>query len=232
MYLAHEVEQEGFPCAIIEPNDTEHIVATTAVLPVIFQELLLGVIQFPAAVSSHDREHALITRMLVVVLQNLQGKHIGPQFPAPVLVRIDRSEVSIGLCALENGLYPEVSLIQHLPISQLASQGMIASQPVGNLLPSMRATLFQPCITFLVEPVAYLAKPSCQAFRLAMKDFSQPATRLYTAQRQFEENIGGQWGTIIDVEGTRRLHILRIDHGRLLGQCLYWNQHDHQVYEK
>ena len=45
-------------------------------------------------------------------------------------------------------------------------------------------------------------------------------------------NIGGQWGTIIDVEGTRRLHILRIDHGRLLGQCLYWNQHDHQVYEK
>ena len=216
VYLPHELEQKLLPGAVVEPDDAEQIVASTAVLPVVTQELLVGIGQFPSAVGGHHGQHALVGRVLVVVLQDLQSQHVGPQLAPAVLVGIHWTEIAVGLGAAQYGIYPEVRLSELGLISQLASQGMIATQPIGHFFPSVRTALLEPGIAFLVEPVTYLAQPACQSFRLTAQHLAHPSAGFHTAQRELDEDVGAQWCTVVHVECACGRHVLWPHHLRFL----------------
>ena len=111
--LMAKVQQPTLTRAVIKPDDGQQVVTASAVLPVVTQELFLGVLHFPLKVTLHYLEHALITAIVVVILQNLQGKHICPELTASVLILIHRTEITVGLSTLDDCLYPELCLVQH-----------------------------------------------------------------------------------------------------------------------
>ena len=207
VYLLTELEQERLAGAVVEPDDGEQVVAAAAVLPVVAQELLVGVLEFPLVVSCEDGQHALVTAPLVVVLQDLQRKHVGPKLPSCILLLapcslmlVDGTEESVGLTAAQNAFYPELRLVYHRLVAQDVGEVGIASEPVRHFFPAVTATGFEPRVALLVEPVADFAELTAQAVLLPNEHLAHPATGRDGCRRQLDEGIGRQRRTIVDVE--------------------------------
>ena len=216
MYLLAELEQELVAGAVVEPDDGEQVVAAARVLPVVAQEFLVGVLELPLVVSGEDGQDALVAAPLVVVLQDLQGEHVGPKLAPSVLVLIDGTEETVGLTAAQDAFYPELRLVYHRLVIQDVGKVGIASEPVGHFFPAVTAAGFEPRVALLVEPVADLAELTAQSVLLPLEHLANPAAGCDGCGGQLDEGVGRQRSPVVDVEGTRRLDVGWRHHLRLL----------------
>ena len=239
MHFLHQVQQEAVACAVVEPDDAQQVVAATAVLPVVAQELLLRIVQLPLEVTLHHAQHTLVAAVLVVVLQDLQRQHIGPQLAPPVLFLVHRTKVAIGLSALDDGLNPELRLVEQSLLAQHVSHVAVAAKPIGNLLPAVRAAALEPSVAFLVEPIADLAQMTCQAVPLTLQHLAYPSAGSHSACRQLQEYVRTQRRTVVHVilagssNGGWSHHLSRLScsqHGHQHEDCPQKHFHSTHLY--
>ena len=72
MDLPSKFEQKLLASPIVEPNDGEQVVATSAVLPIVTQEFLFGVGELPFIISRKHLDNTLVSAPLVIILQDLE----------------------------------------------------------------------------------------------------------------------------------------------------------------
>ena len=230
VYLCGKFKQEGLACAVVEPDDGEQVVAATRVLPIVAQEFLVGVLELPLVVGGEDGQDALVAAPLVVVLQDLQRKHVGPKFASAILVLVDGAEETVRLTAAQNAFYPELRLVEHRLVIQDVGKVGIASEPVRHFLPAVTAAWLQPGIAFLVEPVADFAKLSAQAVLLPQEHFANPAAGRDRCGRQLDERIVGQGSTVVDIERGCRFNVAGLHHLCLLSH--EWQMEQQSCHEE
>ena len=115
--LAAEVEQEGFSCSVVEPDDGVEVVAASAVFPVVSEEFFVGVGELPFVVGGEDGYDAFVAAPFVVVLEDLECEHVCPELSSAV-VFVDGTEESVGLCAAQDAFYPELCFVEHCFVVQ------------------------------------------------------------------------------------------------------------------
>ena len=112
MKFPGKLQQELFSCDVIKPINTIQIIPPTAVLPIIFQEFIIGDSQLPFKVISHQSQHSLITRIFIIRLQTPKHYHIRPKFSLPSTF-IHRTEKAIRLPALNSCFNPDFCFCNH-----------------------------------------------------------------------------------------------------------------------
>ena len=82
------------------------------------QEFLLGIGKFPAVVSRKGIDDASVAAVVVVVLKDLQGEHVGPHLTSsfPVVGRAE--EAIVFVAAVQNGFNPKAGFCQHVFVVQ------------------------------------------------------------------------------------------------------------------
>ena len=163
--LLAKLEQELLASPVVEPDDGEQVVAATAVLPVVAQELLVGVLELPLVVCRKHLDDAFVAAPLVVILQDLERQHVRPKLPA-ALVLVDGTEETVCLTAAQDALNPELRFVEQRLVVQDVSEVGIASEPVRHFFPAVTAAGFEPRVALLVEPVADFPELSAQSVLL------------------------------------------------------------------
>ncbi len=171
-------------CFAVIPYDTPHVVAPSAVFPVIFEEVFVGLGHLPFKVALHEREHALVGSELIMVLQNPQHYHLCPYLWFAVAL-VQRAKVSVVLLGCNHCVNPEFGFFLHFWIVEQIGKVAVAAQPVGNFLPSPVSAVDQPCVVVAVEPCAYLSEVSVESVALQLELFQQPSFGFYCSYRQF-----------------------------------------------
>ena len=209
VYLPGKLEQEGLARAVVEPDDGEQVVAAAAVLPVVAQELLVGVLELPFVVGCEDGQHALVAAPLVVVLQDLQRQHVCPQLAASVLVLVDGAEETVCLTAAQDALDPELRLVEQRLVVQDVSEVGVAAEPVRHFFPAVAAAGFEPRVALLVEPVADFSELSAQSVLLPQEHLAHPSAG-------GDGGGSGQRSPVVDVERGGGLDFVGRHHARFL----------------
>ena len=200
--LRREVEQRLVARAVVEPRDAPHLVAPAAVVPVMLQEALFGVLCQPFAIGREERRNALVAREFVVVLHDPADGHVGQQVAVAALVVQRRTEPPVGLLRREDTLDPEARLGEHLGILEQVGRGGITPQPVGNLLPAVRRAAPQPGVVLLLEPDADLPEVAVQPLGLKLQLTGHPPRRADGAHRQRNEILGLQRRKVAHIVGV------------------------------
>ena len=186
--LVGEVKEKLVARAVVEPQHRIEVVATTAVLPIVFKKLVVGNGHLPSEIVGHELQDPLVARMFIIGLERGEHDHLCPQLGL-VAAHVDGSERPVFALALEDGLNPCLCLREHGLVVKDISEVAIALEPIGHLLPSVVAPFCEPCVVVLVEPCRDLAEMSRQAVALQLQVTAHPPCRAYAADRQLYEML-------------------------------------------
>jgi len=150
--LRRQFEQEWLPGDVVQPVDTGEVAPTSAVLPIVFQELRFGHGKLPLEVSGQAFDDADIAAELVPRLKNLEHQHLAPEVAEPQFVVVHGPEIAVRPLRSHRALDPEPGLLDHRGVVQDVTDARVASQPIRQFFPT-------------VLPLSILAEPGIALLR-------------------------------------------------------------------
>ena len=135
----------------VKPVNANDIIASTTILPKVFQKSVVGNRHLPSKVVCHQVYDTLVLRILVIRLQAPEHNHLCPKFAFSIAF-VDRAEITVRLATGKYAFDPVFGFFYHLRIIQNICQTAIPFEPIGNFLPTMVPTGRKPSVVILFQP--------------------------------------------------------------------------------
>lgn len=142
----------------VKPVNANDIIASTTILPKVFQKSVVGNRHLPSKVVCHQVYDTLVLRILVIRLQAPEHNHLCPKFAFSIAF-VDRAEITVRLATGKYAFDPVFGFFYHLRIIQNICQTAIPFEPIGNFLPTMVPTGRKPSVVILSNQA--LISPKC-----------------------------------------------------------------------
>ena len=217
-----EFQQEGLSGAVVEPPDHLEVVAAPPFAPVrpMFQRVLRQMGQLVAEITRHHIQDTGVGGRHVILLQNLEGYHLGPPvLGIAALQAFDIgagdgiAEVAVFPGGREYGFGPAQGLGDEDFIVQDIGEGQETVYPIGAALPGIPFSADPGVVVThdrCIERIQVAGHPVPLPFQLVQ----QPALGLDRAERKLCKGVVRERGTVEDDFRTGRCR-----GGVFLGVC-------------
>lgn len=115
----------------VKPVNANDIIASTTILPKVFQKSVVGNRHLPSKVVCHQVYDTLVLRILVIRLQAPEHNHLCPKFAFSIAF-VDRAEITVRLATGKYAFDPVFGFFYHLRIIQNICQTAIPFEPIGT----------------------------------------------------------------------------------------------------